>query len=342
MEILITIVVILTVLVLILLAVLMLSNNASRRDLAAQSASINMLTQQLDSLKGSQDNISQTLEKNLTTGQQNITRTLQASHETLSKLHTQIGHLQGSSSQILQLGTDVRKLQDILKSPKMRGQLGERSLENLLSDILPAGSFNLQHPFKSGKIVDALITLPDYSVPVDAKFPLPSFEAMLAAENDDLKKRLRRQFQSDVVKHIDKIAAQYINPDEGTLDFALMYIPAENVYYETIIKYETDRTDVLNHALEKKVIPVSPNLLYVYLMTIVMGLHGLQIEKQAARIRTNLGKLSGLFDDITQTYTVLGKHLKNAYSQYDEGQKRIDRFSMNLDQITNDHEETPE
>lgn len=194
-------------------------------------------------------------------------------------------------------------------------------------------SFTIQHTFGDGKIVDCLVKMPDYSVPIDAKFPLPAFEGMLKADNDDERARLRRQFQKDVITHIDKIAADYINPAEGTLDFAMMYIPAENVYYETIIKYQTDTLDILNYALEKKVIPVSPNLLYAYLMTIVMGLRGLQIEAQAAEIRKSLGKLAGSFTGFTSSWDILGKHLRNAQTQYDEGQTKLDKYTLHLEQI---------
>jgi DNA recombination protein RmuC len=215
----------------------------------------------------------------------------------------------------------------------MRGQIGEWSLENLLSQVLPQESFNLQYTFKDGKIVDALVKLAEFNVPLDAKFPLPAFEAMVKAESDDEKSKLRKQFQKDVTTHIDKIASSYIRPAEGTLDFAIMYIPAENVYYETIVKYKSDAKNILEYALDKKVIPVSPNLLYAYLMTVVMGLHGLQIEKQAAEIRQNLNRLNSSFAEFVSNWDVLGKHLKNAYGQYDEGQKKLDRFGMNLGQI---------
>jgi DNA recombination protein RmuC len=333
MAVLITILIVLILLTLALLAFLLVGSSANRKEISGQSASITLLQQQLEAIRTSQTNLSQTMEKNLQAGQQNVDKHLLSSKETLTKLHSQIGQLQGASSQMLQLGADVRSLQDILKAPKLRGQFGEQSLERLLREILPAESFSLQHQFKNGKIVDCLVKMPEYSVPIDAKFPLPSFEAMIKAESDDQKARLRRQFQTDVTKHIDKIAANYINPDEGTLDFALMYIPAENVYYETIIKYESDKTDILKYALDKKVIPVSPNLLYAYLMTIVMGLHGLQIEKQAAQIRQNLGKLAGSFTAFTENWEILGKHLRNAQGQYDEAQTKLSKFTIQLDQI---------
>ncbi|MHC5074463.1 MAG: DNA recombination protein RmuC [Planctomycetota bacterium] len=300
---------------------------------SGQSAAINLLQQQLEALKTAQDKTSENLQKSLQTGQTSLNQNLLSSQKVLSQLGTQIGGLQKSSEHMLKLGDDVRRLQDILQHPKMRGQIGEWSLENLLSQVLPQASFNLQYTFKDGKIVDALVKLDDFNVPIDAKFPLPAFEAMIKAESEEERSKLRKQFQKDVTTHIDKIASSYIRPAEGTLDFAIMYIPAENVYYETIVKYESDSKNILQYALDKKVIPVSPNLLYAYLMTVVMGLHGMQIEKQAAEIRQNLNRLNASFADFVSNWDVLGKHLKNAYGQYDEGQKKLDRFGMNLNQI---------
>ncbi len=330
--------IVLVLVVLGLVAVLIKSNLAARQEMARQSTSIDLFQRQLEAIRESQTRHSESLTKNLQTGQQNLTQHMQKSHETLTKLHTQLGQLQGASDRMVQLGTDVRSLQDILKSPKLRGQLGEQSLERLLGEILPAGSFRMQHAFSSGKIVDALVNMPDYSVPVDAKFPLPTFEKMIKAESDEEKTKLRRTFRTDVQKHIDKISADYILPAEGTLDFALMYIPAENVYYETIIKYNDDKTDILKYALDKKVIPVSPNLLYAYLMTIVMGLHGLQIEKQAANIRQNLKKITAGMETFTGNFDVLGKHLRNAQTQYEEANSKLNKFTTQLEQIQSDNE----
>jgi DNA recombination protein RmuC len=330
--------IILILVVLVLLIWLIGSNFASRREIAGQATGINMLQQQLEALKAAQDRTSENLQKSLQAGQSTLSQSLQSSQQVLSKLNTQIGELQGTNRQMLQLGTEVRRLQDILSSPKLRGQMGEWSLENLLSLILPKDSYKLQHTFKDGKVVDALILMTDFSVPVDAKFPLPSFERVLTAESDEEKGRLRRQFLKDVLAHIDKIASSYIRPAEGTLDFAMMYIPAENVYYETIVKYAGETQDILQYALDRKVIPVSPNLLYAYLMTVAMGLHGLQIERQAAEIRQNLKRLNASFAEFISNWDTLGTHLRNAYSKYEDGQKRLDRFGMQLDQIQGETE----
>ncbi len=330
---------VLIVFVLALLIWLISTIFAGRKEVAGQAANIGLLAQQLEALKAAQDKTSENLQKSLQQGQTNLSQSIQSSQQVLSRLNSQIGELQGTNKQMLLLGTEVRRLQDILSSPKLRGQMGEWSLENLLSQILPKDSYELQYTFKDGKVVDALIKMADYCVPIDAKFPLPSFEAMLKAEADEEKMRLRKQFLKDVTIHIDKIASDYIRPAEGTLDFALLFIPAENVYYETIVKYAGETQDILQYSLDKKVIPVSPNLLWAYLMTVVMGLHGLQIEKQAAEIRQNLKKLNASFVGFLSNWDILGTHIRNTYTKYDEGQKKLDRFGMQLDQIQTENEE---
>jgi DNA recombination protein RmuC len=337
MEIILTVVVIVLILaVLGLLVWLIVSNSANAEKMAGQNVSISLLQQQLEALKTTQEDTKDKLQKSLLDGQTNITRNMQAGQEVLDRLNKQIGELQGTNKQMMQIGTEVRRLQDILSSPKLRGQMGEWSLDNLLSQILPKDNYKLQYTFKDGKTVDALIQMPGFLVPVDAKFPLPSFEKIVKAESEEEKPKLRRQFIRDCMTHIDKIAGDYIRPAEGTLDFAIMYIPAENIYYETVVKYAGETQDILQYCFDKKVIPVSPNLLYAYLMTVAMGLHGLQIEKQAAEIRQNLKRLNASFADFGGNWEILGKHLRNAYGQYDEGQKKLDRFGMQLDQIQNE------
>jgi len=293
---------VLVLLVLVLLVWLIITISAGRRETAGQAANIGLLQQQLEALRAAQETTRDALQKSLQSGQNSLNENLQSSQKILSQLNTQIGELQGTNKRMLQVGTEVRRLQDILSSPKLRGQMGEWSLENLLATILPTDSFELQHTFRDGKTVDALIKLADFSVPVDES---------------------------------------YIRPAEGTLDFALMYIPAENIYYETIVKYESDTKDILNYSLDRKVIPVSPNLLYAYLMTVVMGLHGLQIEKQAAEIRQNLKKLNASFASFAGTWDILGKHLRNANAQYEEGNQKLNRFGLELTQIqTEENNET--
>jgi DNA recombination protein RmuC len=325
--------VILMVVILALLIWLINNQMAARREFSGQGAGLALLQQQLEAVRTAQEKTSTGLHQSLQTGQDRLFGSLKQSHDVMARLNSQIGRLQGASQQMVALGSDVRKLQDILASPKLRGQMGEWSLETLLSTVLPKEAFELQHTLKDGKIVDALVQLRDFSVPIDAKFPLPSFVRLHDTDEDKQRSRLRRQFHKDVTVHVDKIAASYIRPTEGTLDFALMYIPAENVYYEIVVKQPTDTVDLLQYCLDRKVIPVSPNLLYVYLMTVAMGLHGMQIEQQAAQIRQDLKSLTGQLAAFEGSWDTLGSHLRNANSKYEEAHKRLDHFSLHLSQI---------
>lgn len=312
---------------------LLTSLSSARRDLASQSSTVSTLSDQLNNLRSAQETLGQSLNQNLQAGQQNLTTFLTGSGKTLGDLKQQLGNIEGQSRQMVQLSVDLRGLQNILQSPKLRGLMGEYSLENLLRSALPVEHYQLQYGFRNGRKVDALIKLAEYAVPVDAKFPLESFQKMAEAQTDEDRVKLRKQFLGDVTKHIDKIADSYILPDEGTLDFALMYIPAENVYYETIVRQSEDKMDLSDYARTRKVIAVSPNLLYVYLMTVVMGLHGMAIEKQAETIRTNLQRLNADWAMFADDWKTLGNHLRNANNKFDDGQKKLDRFGLQLEHI---------
>jgi DNA recombination protein RmuC len=288
---------------------------------------------QLKDIKTAQDNLTQSLQQSIITNQDSVNKNLQFHTQTLKDLGSQLGQLQGANNRIIELGSDIKSLQQILASPKLRGSLGEWSLENVLSSILPADSFTLQHSFRDGKKVDGLVKMPQYSVPIDAKFPLNNFEKLQQTNGDGDHLKARKEFLKDVRNHIDKISISYIKPEEGTLDFAIMFLPAENIYYEAMVKNSDDNLSIQDYALQRKVFPVSPNLLYIYLMTIVMGLHGMQIEKQAAEIRQNLNTLKNSFGDFLAMWDTLGNHMRNAQSKHDEGQKKLDKFVMQLQQI---------
>ncbi len=250
----------------------------------------------------------------------------------VADVHKGLGSLSQASERIFEIGKDIAGLQEILKSPKMRGGLGELLLEDILGQLLPSAHYAVQHKFNSGEIVDAVIHLGQGMVPVDAKFPLENFSRIVAAENDADRKALRKKFAGDVKKHIDAIAAKYILPDEGTFDFALMYIPAENVYYETIIKDDAfgDESSICVYALTRKVIPVSPNSFYAYLQAIVLGLRGLRIEKSAQDIISHLARLKGDFARFQEEFDVMGKHITNLKNKYDDSSRRLNNFGDRL------------
>lgn len=253
----------------------------------------------------------------------------------VGELQGKLGKLEEANARVFELGKDLRSLQEILKSPKLRGNLGEFFLADLLAQILPSEHYRLQYAFKNNEKVDAAISLAGRWVPVDAKFPLENFQKFLQAPGEEEKKTLRRLFVGDVKKHIEAIAQKYIRPDEGTYEFALMYIPAENVYYETIIKDQMAEGDhVLAHlAMKKRVIPVSPNTLYVYLQTIALGLKGLTIEKAAQEILTGLSRLGADLGRITEAFRKVGVHLHNAQGAFEDADGRLTKFGDKMERL---------
>ena len=244
-----------------------------------------------------------------------------------------LGILDEKAQQIHDVGKDIASLQEILKAPKMRGGLGELFLESLLAQIMPSKDFyELQHCFKTGERVDAVINIGSRMVPVDSKFPLESFKRFVDVQTDEDKKRAKKEFIKAVNTHIDDIAAKYILPDEGTYDFALMYIPAENVYYETIIKEDGfgEEKSIFSHAISKKVIPVSPNSFYAYLQVIILGMKGLKVEEKAQEVIKMLITLKGSLGKFTQDFEVMGSHIDNIKSSYERAAKSLDKFEDKL------------
>ena len=246
-----------------------------------------------------------------------------------------LGELGQATQEIKELGQSVSKLEEMLRAPKLRGGLGELLLEELLRQVIASEYVEMQYRFKNGQIVDAVVKISGGMVPIDSKFPLENFRKMIDVQSETEKKAFQKAFISDVKRHIDAIAEKYIVPDEGTFDFALMYIPAENVYYETIIKDETsDASNLYSYALKKSVVPVSPNTFYAYLRVIVLGLRGLQIEKSAKAILNNLSRLQGEIAKVRETYDVLGTHLDNARKKYEEADKRLSQFEQRVENIS--------
>lgn len=247
--------------------------------------------------------------------------------QVVGAVHRSLGGLEEANRKIYEIGKDIASLQQILRAPKLRGGLGELLLEDLLAQILPADHFVAQYAFRAGQKVDAVIKLGSGLVPVDSKFPLENFRRLLDARSEDDRARVRRAFVADVKRHIDTVAAKYILPDEGTFDFALMYIPAENVYYEIVVKDEQAAdAGIGEYALARKVIPVSPGCFYAYLQAIVLGLRGLRIEERSHEILQQLARLRGDFDRFREDFRLVGRHLNNAVSTFAGADRRLERL----------------
>jgi DNA recombination protein RmuC len=263
--------------------------------------------------------------------QQSLGERLDNAARVVGSVQKSLGGLEEANRRIYEVGKDIASLQEILRAPKLRGGLGEFLLEDLLAQVLPPDHFSTQYSFRSGEKADAVIKLGNSLVPVDAKFPLENFKRALQAASDEERTRAKKQFTADVKKHIDAIAQKYILPDEGTYDFALMYIPAENVYYETIIKDESAGEKSLSeYALSKRVMPVSPGSFYAYLQAIVLGLKGMKVEERAKEIIRYIGRLQGDFTRFRDEFDLLGKHLGHAQSSYQNADRRLEQFGQKL------------
>ena len=297
---------------------------------------VQLMNQQLSSLSSqvtSQLNsIASQVSEQVGTGMGLIQKASQHFGDRVQEVQSRLAQLDEANKRILEVGRSIASLQEILRAPKIRGGLGEFLLGDLLAQIMPAEYFTLQHSFKSGERVDAVIRLSQGLVPVDAKFPLENFQKGLLAEDDGAKKSFLKLFAADVKKHVEAIASKYILPHEGTCDFALMYIPAENVYYEAFIKDEAlgEGKSLREYAFVKHVVPVSPNSFYAYLHTILLGLRGMKVEESARQILRDLGGLRGQLDKFQEEFRKLGKHLEQSKGSYDSSQRQIEKFSDKL------------
>ncbi len=230
-------------------------------------------------------------------------------NERLDNAAKVIGNVQKNIGEMSEIGRGMRELQDFLKNPKIRGNIGEQVLNELLKQYLPKESFNLQYIFRSGEKVDAAIKTSAGIIPVDSKFPMENFRKISRAGSDEERKTYNKLFESDVKKHIDDISRKYILTEEGTIDYALMYIPSEAVYYEVV-----NSGTLFDYASGKRVLPVSPTTFYAYLKAILMSFEGQKIEKQAQEILSSLRAIQKDYEKVGSGLSVLQKHLTNAHN----------------------------
>lgn len=284
---------------------------------------VNLVLQQLNQHQESQERTSSVMHTRL----DHATRVV-------ADVQTKLSQLEEANKRIFDVGKDISKLQQILQAPKMRGTLGEVWLQELISQMLPSESYQMQYSFRSGEICDAVIFLRDNQfLPVDAKFSLENFTRMLECEDEAEKSNHRKLFGADVKRRIDEIAKKYILPHEGTLEFALMYVPAENVYYQAFIQ-DDGKLGLLEYAFRKHVVPVSPSSFQAYLQLILMGLRGMEIEKSAREIQKNLSGLQVDFGRFGETYQKVGSHLRNAQNSYEQADKRLDKITHKLETLS--------
>lgn len=297
------------------------------------SANIRHINSQLSSVTGqvAEQLSSVTAQLNSSTGQ--INTRMDSASRAVSEVRQALGELSKSTEQVFELGRSISGLEKILAAPKLRGGLGEFFLADLLSQCLPTGRYELQYGFSDGARVDAVIKLNEGLVPIDSKFPLENFRKLSEAPTDEVRRSASRKLAADCRKHIDAIASSYIRPMEGTLNLALMYIPAEGVYYEFITMDDDAGRGLTSYAFSKRVIPVSPNSFYAYLQTILMGLRGMEVGERAQEILAHINTLKQEFDKLSDDFDTLGRHINFAKAKYDEVEKKTARFGDRLELI---------
>ncbi len=221
-----------------------------------------------------------------------------------------MAQVQRSIGEFSEIGRSMKDLQDFLQSPKLRGNIGEQILKDLLLQYFPEDCFICQHEFKNGEKVDVVIKTSQGLVPIDSKFPLENFRKLMATTNPKEKERVQKDFERDVKKHITDIAKKYILVTEGTVDYALMYIPAETVYYEIVRS-----RDLYDFAGEKRILPVSPLSFYAYMKAILMSFEGQRIQTQAKEIMAILKAIKKDYEKGEESLLTLSKHMTNASNQ---------------------------
>ncbi len=252
----------------------------------------------------------QSMQGSLSSHNQNLNSTLQRSYNELNqRLHNAtliISDLKKEAGSFSEIGRSMKDLQDLLKSPKLRGNLGEQILKDLISQMFPKNSFFLQYKFKSGTTVDAAIKTASGILPIDSKFPLENFQRLINAPDPSVKKA----FIKDVQKHIKDIGVKYILPQENTTDFALMYLPSESIYYEVV-----NQPDLLEFARQHRVYPVSPTTLYAHLQTILLSFEGNKLQLHSKKVLSLFRSIQHDYQKLNESLNLLNRHLTNAYNQ---------------------------
>lgn len=296
--------------------------------LKAQDKSMN------EQMNKSRDVMTESLQKQFATSQKiikEVTDNVKSVTEKLTKLDE-------TNKQVVGFAEQMKSLENILKNPKQRGILGEFFLENLLSNQLPPSHFKMQYAFKNGEAVDAAIFVRDKVIPVDAKFSLENYNAMMEVKSDVERAKLEKEFKSDLKKRIDE-TSKYVRPNEGTTDFAFMFIPADGVFYNLLSQkvgtLDVNTHDLVEYAFKKHVIMVSPMTFYAYLQTVMQALKALTIEKQAVEIQKRVGDLGRHLNAYQEHMSKVGNHLSTTVNAYNNAGKEYGKIDKDVIKITN-------
>jgi DNA recombination protein RmuC len=245
-----------------------------------------------------------------TAAQTAVSTELRNSQEVLAQLRGKIGEIQAMGEQ---LSVTSKTLENVLAGPKTRGMLGEAALERILEDGLPRQMWERQYRFADGSIVDAVVKIGEHWLCIDSKFPLESYLELLEVGED-----ARSRFGHVVRRHADAIAEKYILPAQHTLDYALMFVPSESIYYELLQTEAAKGQTLEKYCRVIRVIPVSPNLCYAYVSAVATALRGMKLADNLRELQGQIDGLDHEFADFRNAFEKLGKHLQNAHNMFVE------------------------
>lgn len=330
MNILLTIIVILLILLIVGLFFFLKRKPGDNND-----TSVQLLLSQINEL-------SRTIDHKLGESQKEINQTMRyQSSETsriVADITEKITRLDETNKQVVSFADQLQNLQDILKNPKQRGILGEYYLETLLKNVMPPGSYQMQYPFPDGTIVDAAVFVKDKVIPIDSKFSLENYNRISETNDKNEKERLEKIFVNDLKIRIQE-TSKYIQPEEGTMDFAFMFIPHEAIYYDLLVNkigaVTEDTDNLIQRAASKyKVIIVSPTSFLAYLQTVLQGLKALQIEESAKDIIKRVGELGNHLRTYEDMHAKLGKALETTVNHFNKSNHEFRKIDKDVMRIT--------
>ncbi len=295
---------------------------------------LQLILQQLNEL-------SRTVDAKIGESQKEVRESLQfhstRSNEIIRDVTEKLTRLDETNKQVISFADQLQSLENILKNPKQRGILGEYYLETVLKNVLPPGSYQMQYTFPDGTIVDAAVFVKDKIVPIDSKFSLENYNKMIEAVDSSEKKRLETVFVNDLKNRIVE-TAKYVQPNQGTTDFAFMFIPHEAIYYDLItnkIGTSDDGENLIQRAGGKyKVIITSPTSFLAYLQTVLQGLKALQIEESAKEIIKRVEELGRHLKSYDEYHTKLGNSLSTVVNHYNASGKELKKIDKDVLRIS--------
>lgn len=278
------------------------------------------------------------MDEKLSESHQAVFQQFSQSKKIVEDVTEKLTRLEETNKQVIGFTGKLDQLQDLLKSPKQRGIIGEYFLETVLKNVLPPGSYQMQYPYKDGIIVDAVVFVKNKVIPIDSKFSLENYNRLVEEKNAQEHERLEKLFKQDLKTRIDE-TAKYVRPEENTMDFAFMFIPAEAIYYDLLINQvgniKLSTRDLIEYAMkEKHVIIVSPTSFLAYLQTVLQGLRALQIEESAKEIRHNVEKLGKHMLNYESYLNKLGSSLSTTVSHYNNAYKEFEKVEKDVFKIT--------